>query len=356
MSQSNPVPQEPAPAQEQTEPDPFKAVSDALEADLFLYSGEIDRDLVETFIQEAESAPSRENAVLILCTFGGNADAAYILARFLKRRYKKSILYIFGYCKSAGTIIALGADEIVMSRRGELGPLDVQLLKADELLFRSSGLEVAQAVKSLSDSAFEIFEKHFLQIIRRGGGAITTHTAAEIASSLAVGLIAPITDQIDPLRVGEVERSMNISFAYGMRLCGDADRVNYLVRSYPSHTFVIDLEEAKTLFGNVREPTDLERSLEDFLRKFETEQGRNCITRPNVEGMVGYLGPKKEITHDAQQGSDTGGVPAVIAAGQPSGNGGGNQGENGQEEGAVPAVAGGAAEKVKAASGEAGER
>lgn len=125
MSQSNPASLEPAPAQDQTEPDPFKAVSDALEADLFLYSGEIDRDLVETFIQEAESAPSRENAVLILCTFGGNADAAYILARFLKRRYQKFVLYIFGYCKSAGTIIALGANEIVMSRRGELGPLDV---------------------------------------------------------------------------------------------------------------------------------------------------------------------------------------------------------------------------------------
>lgn len=231
------------------------------------------------------------------------------------------------------------------------------MLKADELLFRSSGLEVAQAVKSLSDSAFEIFEKHFLQIIRRGGGAITTHTAAEIASNLAVGLIAPITDQIDPLRVGEVERSMNISFHYGMRLCGDADRVKYLVRNYPSHSFVIDLEEAKSLFGNVREPTELEHSLEEFLRKFEVEQGRNCITRPNAEGMIGYLGPKQEISHATQQRSDAGEAPAVITLEQPRVNGGGDQTENGQEADAVRAVAGGGApEKVKAASGEAGER
>jgi Serine dehydrogenase proteinase len=356
MSQFSPEPQEAVSAPVQAEPDPFKAVSDALAADLFLYSGEIERDLVETFIQEAESAASRENAVLILCTFGGVADAAYILARFLKRRYQKFTLYIFGYCKSAGTIIALGADEIVMSRRGELGPLDVQLLKADELLFRSSGLEVAQAVRSLSDSAFEIFEKHFLQIIRRGGGAITTRTAAEIASNLAVGLIAPITDQIDPLRVGEVERSMNISFQYGIRLCGDVERVNYLVRNYPSHSFVIDFEEARSLFGNVRQPTELEHSLEVSLREFETQQGRNFITRPNTEGMVGYLGPKQETSHVTQQRPDTREAPPVVAAEQSRVNGGSNQAEGGQEA-EVRTVAGdGSAKKVKAAGGETRER
>ncbi|WP_394822364.1 hypothetical protein [Pendulispora albinea] len=35
---------------------------------------------------------------------------------------------------------------------------------------------------------------------------------------------------------------------------------------YPSHEFVIDREDAATLFRSVREPTIAERALEDLLR------------------------------------------------------------------------------------------
>ncbi|HVG33926.1 MAG TPA: hypothetical protein VM911_12635 [Pyrinomonadaceae bacterium] len=284
----------------------FKEVSDALDADLFLYSGNIERNLASIFLNEADRPTRRRNAALILCTTGGDADAAYIIARYLKNNYEKFFLFVFGWCKSAGTLIALGADEIIMSVRGELGPLDVQLLKTDELLFRSSGLDIAAAIKSLSDQAFEIFEKHFLEIIRRGGGAITTHTAAEIASSLSVGLVSPITDQIDPLRVGEVERAINIAYEYGIRLNNNPDRVTSLIKNYPSHSFVIDYKEAGELFQNVRTPNEIEETLERVLRSFEGETGQLCISRPNEEGLIGYLKPKQENTNEPQQNTDGG--------------------------------------------------
>ena len=35
------------------------------------------------------------------------------------------------HCKSAGTLLALGADEIIMSNLSELGPLDIQLPDRD---------------------------------------------------------------------------------------------------------------------------------------------------------------------------------------------------------------------------------
>jgi len=276
----------------------FKEISDLYEADLFIFSGPIERPQASMFLDTVESNKSRKNVVLIICTHGGDADAAYIMARFLKANYDKFTLFVFGHCKSAGTLIALGSDEIVMSHRGELGPLDVQLLKTDELLFRGSGLDIGQAITSLSQQAFEIFETYFIDIIKKGGGAITTRTAAEIATHLSVGLISPITSQIDPLRVGEVERAIDIAYEYGTRLNVDAEKVDSLINDYPSHSFVIDYEEAKSLFRNVRRPTEGESKLEHVLQELVDDEGRKCVRHPHRRGMVAYLKPQKETKHE----------------------------------------------------------
>lgn len=113
-----------------------------LDADFFVYSGALDYANVECFLDMAEKGERRKNAALILTTFGGDAAAAYRLVRFIKAHYTKFYLYVFGFCKSAGTLLALGADEIVMSLRGEFGPLDVQLVKADEFTEMSSGMDI----------------------------------------------------------------------------------------------------------------------------------------------------------------------------------------------------------------------
>ena len=286
------------------QPGLFDTLAATYDADYFLYSGTIDRNLVDKFIDQAEDINRRTNVSVVLCTLGGDAHAAYIFARYLKDRYKKLTLYIFGRCKSAGTLVALGADEIVMSYRGELGPLDIQMLKPDELIFRSSGLDILQAITSLSDQAFQVFEKHFLGLLRRGGGAITTKTAADIASSIAVGLIAPVTGQIDPWRVGEIQRANNIGIQYGITLNGNEERVRALVNNYPSHSSVIEYNEAKELFGNVRRPDGLEARLEYVLRSFEKSQKDSYIKSPNDDGIVMYLSPQKENDDDQTTDND----------------------------------------------------
>ncbi len=84
----------------------IKAVSDKLNADMFLYSGDLDRDGATWFIGVTEQYKNKENVVLILTTYGGTADAAYKMARHLKRTYQRFTLCIFGPCKSAGTLLA----------------------------------------------------------------------------------------------------------------------------------------------------------------------------------------------------------------------------------------------------------
>ncbi len=249
-------------------------LSTNLQADIFLLSGEISDSTADQLIHEARDIQERqENIVLILTTFGGDADAAFRIMRFLQRKYEKITLYIFGSCKSAGTLMALGAHEIVMSDFGEFGPLDVQVLKNGELYGRSSGLDIHQALHVIGSQAYTMFESYFVDLTRSTEGLITTKTATDIASSMAVQLLTPIMSQIDPLHLGEMNRVVQVAQDYGQRLSSkilDQNRdktIRQLTSGYHQHGFVIDYEEAKQLFEGVevREPTELEQLLEFLL-------------------------------------------------------------------------------------------
>ncbi len=64
---------------------------------------------------------------LILHTPGGLVLAALQIARALKKHPAKVTVFIPHYAMSGGTLIALSADEIVMSPNAVLGPLDPQI-------------------------------------------------------------------------------------------------------------------------------------------------------------------------------------------------------------------------------------
>jgi membrane-bound ClpP family serine protease len=230
------------------------------DAEVLLYSGEINCAGADRLIELCRRGNRRANVYLCLCTYGGHADAAFRMARALQRSYERFTVHIHGICKSAGTLITIGAHELLLSDFGELGPPDVQLEKDDELFGETiSGLNVMQALNSLRDRAFEAFEKSLLELKIKSSGQMTTKSAADVATKLSIGLFAEIYRQIDPARLGEIDRAINIAYAYGERLSrtnGLRDEaLATLVTGYPSHGFVIDREEAARLFPCVHEPT-----------------------------------------------------------------------------------------------------
>ena len=253
-------------------------------ADLYVYNAPILQPRVDQLRRlVCSKATRRANAILFLTTLGGDPDAAFRLAACMRRKYKSFAAYVFGPCKSAGTLAATGADRIVLGDFGELGPLDVQMTKPDEIYATSSGLDIFQAVGVLTNSAFEAFQQYLVNIIASSEGHISAKTSAEIARELAVGLFAPMTGQIEPERLGEMQRAITIATEYGKRLTGirrdnlKKDALERLVQGYPGHGFVIDIDEAKTLFTNVREPTILEQEVATFLLG---------LRRPSAEPVI----------------------------------------------------------------------
>ena len=234
-------------------------------SDLFVYSGRIDRSgSGELINQIASKASSREAITLILCTYGGDAHEAYRMARFLQRAYQFVRIIIAGPCKSAGTLMVTGCHELCMAFTGELGPLDIQLAKPDELFDIGSGIDALRAFDDIKNNYYEAFSDFMLETGRRSSGLISTKTACEIATNLVSDLIKPIAAQVDPYRLAEVGRAMEVAREYALRLdCGNLKlfALERLISGYPSHGFVIDAKEAAELFGNMREPVGSEYRL-----------------------------------------------------------------------------------------------
>lgn len=237
------------------------------DADVLLVNTSMDRGKETLFIDRCARLVRRKNALVIIVTNGGDADVAYRMARCLQQRYEKVTAIISGACKSAGTLLAIGAHELAFSDHGELGPLDVQLRKSDDMWSSISGLTVMNAITALQTKSEEAFADFVLSIKARSDGSVTFKTAAEIATKLTVGLFSHVYQQIEVMHVGEAARASNIAKEYGQRLNrvsgnlkGD-DSLSTLVASYPSHSFVIDRKEAETLFKQVRAMTDKELQL-----------------------------------------------------------------------------------------------
>ncbi len=240
------------------------AVSASLDAAVFIYSGSIDGEgfghLVGT-MQPSDEQPMRRNAVLFLTTHGGNAGQAYRIARLLQTMTNQFYLCVPSVCKSAGTLIALGASEIFMPIASELGPLDVQLWRRDEIGQRRSGMVVRTALDGLAEETFKVFEQAMLRITMNSRQTIGFDVASRVASTIATGVMTPVYQQVNPETLGNDLRDLSIATAYGERLAehgGNATReaVRRLVEDYPAHDFIIDREEARELFTSVNETTD----------------------------------------------------------------------------------------------------
>lgn len=216
------------------------------------------------------------------------------------------------FCKSAGTLITICADELVIGDRGELGPLDVQVMKSSELMERSSGLDIIQALQATLDHARQAFTQSLMDV--RSGGRLSTKLAGEFAAKIAVGVAAPLYAQIDPNRLGEMQRAMRIALEYGQRLDRYTQNLQpgalgRLIADYPSHSFVIDRKEATELYVRIFHPTDAER---DFCRTIwsdiatQTDVGPFILKATSPEGTVDE--------NQVEPGSEQSGAPHLETA------------------------------------------
>lgn len=196
----------------------------------------------------------KTECVIFLTTFGGSGDFAYKTGRLLQRHFDKIKFVVFSQCKSAGTLLAIAGNEIIMSEQGELGPLDIQVIDGVKSA-RNSGLDFEVALSLTRNEIIKAFVEAFNAMSQQ---RVSRTHAIESAGKIAQGVASSIYSQIDPIHLGAMRRSVTIAIDYGTRLAEKSnsitdDNLQKLIVGYPTHSFCIDRYEAKKLFNSVKD-------------------------------------------------------------------------------------------------------
>jgi hypothetical protein len=206
---------------------------------------------------------------------GGNLEAAYLVSRELRRRFEQVTIYVPLLAKSAATLICLAGNELVLGPLGELGPLDAQ---GDEKQLADFPVTVSRlgpfkALEQLDHAVLGLYDALVSRVVDKGGMRLfdACSKAAELTSSIYTAIYA----QIDPHRIAESARGLEIGAGYAERILrryrsevfarSGRELIDRLVHAYPSHGFILDLEELTDLGLPVRAPDATEGPAVDAL-------------------------------------------------------------------------------------------
>ncbi|MFM7735684.1 MAG: SDH family Clp fold serine proteinase [Alphaproteobacteria bacterium] len=288
---------------------------------LVLAREEIERWDVRLLIEQVARWQPREAIDVLLCTNGGSIDGAYRILREIRRRYRTVTLFVPAFAKSAGTLFALGADEIVMGPLGEFGPMDaVNALAMSAPLGRDgSSLLPGIAIEVLRNSATEWVRDaaEAVAVVTGGGPRDTMGHAIDLVTKLT----APVLAQVTPETLAASTRQTNLGRHYGGRVSeryrGHLRRsvtkrqVERLVVGYPSHGFVIDYEELVEMELPVRPAEGREHDLLMSLGLFLVRPPVGC---PDEISYVPATGDERvDAAEEGDDGEDDG--PETHAAG-----------------------------------------
>lgn len=227
------------------------------------------------FLAALDQAPPGVPLDVLLASHGGCIDTAYVMARALARRQSEIAVFVPICAKNAATLVALVASELVMGPLGELGPIDAQFDRKRQADFsgRCSELAIFKAFEQAGDASLQLFEAATHRILNESG--MTPFDAAAKAADLVGVLMGRVYEQLDPLRVGEGARALEVATELGRRVIRryrpelepkQAEvLLNKLVHDYPCHGFPLDFEELVELGVPVRPPTPAEHACLDRL-------------------------------------------------------------------------------------------
>jgi len=187
---------------------------------------------------------------LVLFTRGGDTEVPWRIVSLIREFCNKFSVLVPSRAASSGTLLALGADEIVMTPLGVLGPIDPS--RTHPLLPRREGAEEAEPI-SVQDMRHAM--NFILNTAKPNNEMVYTPDAmAQIVTSLF--------DKIHPLAIGAIEQSYALSKLIGTRCLGThldpvkdktkiEDIVNRLCDDYKSHAYPICRKEAREIGLNV---------------------------------------------------------------------------------------------------------
>lgn len=224
---------------------------------------QISPEIIDLFIDHLDAIGPTKKLSLILHTNGGDTGAAWRLINLLHTFCDELEVIIPSKAMSAGTLISLGADKIVMTKQAALGPIDPSVnhpLNPPVPTAPHTKVPVSvEAVRGYLDAAKEM--------------GVTD------SSSLSQ-LLVDLSNKVHPLVLGQIFRSRSqIRFLakklLKRQVSDEAKReeiIDFLCAESGSHDYTINRREANLMGLAVEKPGDeLYKLLRDLHLSYVTE-------------------------------------------------------------------------------------
>lgn len=157
---------------------------------------------------------------IILETPGGYAEVVEDLVNQIRYRFAEVAMIVPGYAKSAGTIMVMAGDEILMGPTSALGPIDAQILQSGKRFSAHAFLEGLEKIKKEVDRQNRL-NRAYIPILQNisPGEIQTCENALSFAKTLVTEWLSkykfkfwkthsstgePVTDGQKKQRAGEI--------------------------------------------------------------------------------------------------------------------------------------------------------
>lgn len=226
----------------------------------------ISEAVVSSLYDQLSVIGKQEKLDLFLFTRGGDTEAPWRIVTLMREFCNRFAVLVPYRAHSAGTLLAMGADEIVMTSMGVLSPIDPS--RSHPLLPRREGATESEPI-SVQDM------RHAMTFIRDTARPSNemTYTPEAMAQ-----IVTALFDKIHPLAIGAIEQSYALAKLIGARCLSthmtsldDKARideiVNKLCDDYKSHAYPICRKEAQGIGLKVVDaPPNVDRAMMDLLK------------------------------------------------------------------------------------------
>lgn len=299
----------------------YKALEQEFDSKIITYvtsdrpnmAAQIAPDVIEYFIDHLDKIEPCPKISLILYTRGGDTSAARNIVNLIRMYGDEFQVIVPHKAHSAGTIISIGANEIVMTKQATLGPIDPSIHTPLNPVTPEGQVGVSvEAVKG------------YLEFAKQELGISDDVALASIFNKL--------TEAVHPLVLGDVYRSRAQIQMLAEKLLQsqvtDPEKIKkiiaFLCSESGSHDYTINRREAKDDLGlNVVKPTpvqyelikkvydDLNDELQ-FNRPFSYAEinGEYSVRRCILESVIGgsdYFVTEGSVAH----GMTADGIPGI---------------------------------------------
>ncbi|MBI2850586.1 MAG: serine protease [Chloroflexi bacterium] len=268
---------------------------------------QIHSEVLDFLVQHLDTIGIVERVSLVLYTRGGNTLASWSVANLIRQFCDKFEVIIPMKAHSGGTLIALGADKIVMTKQATLGPIDPSV--------NTPLNPVPQGGPGISRVPVSVEAVNgFIEFVKSAG----------VSKKEMCSVLEELSKQVHPLVLGEAFRARSQIRMLAQKLLSrqidDESKIKrilaFLCSESGSHDYTINRREARNELGLVVETPD--QSLYELIKAIYDDIAKELqLTSPYSPDMI--LGTNNKASYAFRRAlveSAAGGCHVFVSEGE----------------------------------------